>query len=239
MKSLIAIFLFSVGSYAATEHVVVMTDSRGNCGFGAQFIQKLHTLKDTSFKFYSVGGSSPRTWLMKNKRYTSPWGFEYKASENSKLQAYKTGKIRTPYFPTFLTKEFEKARTEKKTTIVVQGTNSLNAKDLYHNSIALIQNIHKLNSRCVWVGPPTFASFRANKAEWQVPIIEKAILDAGAGPNGQNCQFIDSTLLTYYPFTVKTAQRDGIHYCFDKTLINIAGKWANSVFDLIWSSNDS
>lgn len=236
MKYLICALLIAPTLLATERHILMISDSRGNCSFAKRMIENFYSLENTSFKIISVGGSSPRTWTLKNRRLLSPYGHTYSGTTANKPETlpkyFKLGKTRTPYFEELLQSEFLGKDDQQKIVIINMGYNAINSEQLFKNASKMLKLVQKSKAQCIWIGTPATANFREDKSKWQTPIIQKAIAHLTA--EGQApCQLIDSTQLTHYPFQYRSPKTDGIHYCWHPVLEDIAFSWADQVFDQI------
>ena len=227
VKFILLLILTITSALAAKTEILFISDSRGNCSYGQQMVDRFKELPNVNFEFISVGGSSARTWMLKHRRIISPYGHHFKSSsETSKI---KIRKIQTPYFPAVL----EKSPIKKDLVVITLGGNSFNKDILKKNAIDMIDRVHQAGAKCAWVGPAKTSAMPVSKTQWQVDAIKEAIVESELDKDSARCMFIDSREYTHYPFSRRTAKTDGVHYCWHPVLIEIGKEWANEVYAII------
>jgi hypothetical protein len=236
MKAWLFILLWgSFAGYASERHILMVSDSRGNCAFAHQMMRHFYSLEKSSFRMVSVGGSSPSTWMNEKTRINSNYGLdvegtsEHPPASHPKVLALK--KITTPFFPDLL--QMERSRQKKFLTIINMGTNAYSIESLKKAATKMIQEVHAQDSSCVWVSPPHSQKFSLSTTAKQTQAIKEAIEEAGPGPQGKRCKLINSLEITNYPFSKRTSTTDGVHYCWHPKLIELGHNWADEAFEQI------
>lgn len=118
--------------------------------------------------------------------------------------------------------------------VINLGTNAADIKSLKSDAINMIREVHKAGGICFWVTPPHAQGFPLKLIQNQTQTIFEGIEEAGPGPpQGENCRAINSLEMTHYPYTHRAQGIDGVHYCWDKQLIELGNQWANEAFGKI------
>ncbi|MCC7442412.1 MAG: SGNH/GDSL hydrolase family protein [Bdellovibrionales bacterium] len=220
------------------RHIVVVSDSHGNCSFGEELNTLLRTLPQTFVHSLAVGGSSPRTWLDPKQRIVSPYGVEDRGNTGEPLRSPRPiGSTRTPHFPKFLDESFAKNPVARRIVIVNLGSNSFSATVLKSGAEAMVREIHARNAECLWIAPPHMRKWSRERLESYAAAIRQGVDAAGSGgPSNQKCQVTDSLSVTEFPAHAQLppgGMDDGVHYCWNPKLLELGREFARWVFTQI------
>jgi hypothetical protein len=191
--------------------VLFFGDSHVPGAFGTTLDQLLRTNTGLAVETYGVCGSVAKTFLSPTGATTC--GFFY----HDETHAAEAGlSAAAPHIQEVLD------RMKPELTVVELGTNyAVGYEDagISYDIAKMVKLIKDSGSRCVWVSMPDTRKFRA---------LQPNLLALTQAALGQDCAFIDSTLLTHYP----DVGGDGMHYSSPE-LKPIAVKWGESVNQLL------
>ena len=197
--------------------VLFVGDSHSYGNFGTE-VDKYLRANSSSVTTYASCGSSPSTWLNKNGKYNATnCGHLSKDPQGREKRQNSHG---TEYFPD------EIQNIHPDLTVIAMGTNILASPATIKREVESIKKmlaeVHKVQSKCIWVGPPSITK-RPFVDNLDLGIKEiKSVIEK----NG--CVFVDSKPLTTYP-----AKGDGIHYGAQS-----AAKWGKDVVNVMKQKQD-
>ncbi len=191
-------------SYAGT--VLIVGDSHSVGTFGKTFHEQLRQKTIQPVELRASCGSIIRWWYTGQE---TPCGYLEISPEGTQRSLKRA---RTPLIPAL----FDSVK--PSTVIVALGSNYLRGypdATLFDDVRRLLLDIQRIGARCIWIGPPTMAKFRAELPEFMHRL--EALLHS-------SCILIDSRPFTRYP----EGARDGIHFDWEE-LKPIAREWAREV----------
>ncbi len=227
---ILLLLLLTFRSFGA-DYFVVITDSHGVGEFGASLSDWLRSRPQTQFELFASGGSAPLQWL--NNAYKTPCGLSESSLEHAP-DPRTCNELLTPTLQSLWDKQSTLPLTDRKITLVVQGTNFGMKPEMYEEQLRATKKLIKValfkSDECIWIGPPNMRrspGYDQAGVEYKITIIKTA-LELTEKEINKTCTFIDSRELSNYP-----TNGDGIHYHWpgskDPESIERARQWGGAI----------
>lgn len=209
---MVALLLKATIPSAQAKGVLFIGDSHVPGPFGTTLDALLRTDPNLSVETYGVCAAIAGSFLAP---YQTPCGFFFHVENQKPVSGVKGP---APVIQNVLT------RMKPELTLIELGSNYTSDADanIVADMARLVKAIKDAGSQCVWISMPDTRMFRAQQPR---------ILNLTRSAIGNDCGFIDSTLLTHYP----DQGGDGLHYQSSPQLKPIGVAWGQQVYQQIQS----